>query len=105
MKIRGRPTVCTPEIIEKAQNYADGAWETDAGDKVPSVVGLCRYIDRRRASVYTWGDIEDHPFADILDVINEEQERITFNRSLTGEYNSAISKLLLGKHGYHDRAL
>jgi hypothetical protein len=100
----GRPTTCTPEVIEKAYAYVSGEWETEAGDAVPSIVGLCSYIDRSTSSVYRWRDEENNPFRDILAKIMQEQEKVTFNRSLTGEYNATIAKLLLGKHGYHDRA-
>ena len=54
--------------------------------------------------VYRWAEDEGKEFKDILGQINNDQELVTFNKSLTGEYNATIAKLLLGKHGYHDKA-
>ena len=100
---RWRPSTCTPEVVEKAWDYIDNFEEY--GHAVPSTAGLCKIIDRARSTVYGWAN-EDPPrenFDQILDAINENQELVTFNRSLRGEYNSNIAKLLLGKHGYSDK--
>ncbi len=98
----GRPTTYTEELIQEAWAYADGGWK-DAGHAVPSVVGLCSVISRSTSSVYNWAADPEKQFLDILGKIKQEQELVTFNMSLTGEYNASIAKLLLGKHGYHDR--
>mgnify|MGYP003680305887 CR=1 FL=1 len=80
-----RPTNMTDEVIEKAKAYVDGYQKY--GHAVPSVVGLCKAIDRARSTVYDWAS----------------QELVTFNQALLGEYNASIAKLLLGKHGYSDK--
>ena len=98
----GRPTDYNQEIVDKAWAYVDGF--ADHGHAVPSVVGLCKVLNRSRSTVYNWAEDKDKEFMDILAAINENQELVTFNKSLTGEYNSAIAKLLLGKHGYSDKS-
>lgn len=98
----GRPTNCTEEVIALAWGYIDKF--SEYGHAVPSVVGLCSVINRSRASVYLWAKDDTGGFSDILAKINEAQELVTFNKSLTGEYNATIAKLLLGKHGYHDKS-
>lgn len=98
----GRPTDYTPKIIEKAKAYIEGFEEY--GHAVPSVVGLCKVLNRSRTTIYRWAKEEGNEFSDILDAINENQELVTFNKSLTGEYNATIAKLLLGKHGYSDKS-
>lgn len=97
----GRPTHLTDEIVAAARAYVD-EFET-YGHAVPSVVGLCKVIGRARSTVYQWAQNPDSGIADILEAINENQELETFNKALKGEYNATIAKLLLGKHGYHDK--
>ena len=97
----GRPTNLTKYVIQQAWDYVDG-FEAH-GHAVPSVVGLCKVIGRARSTVYAWAEDEDNEFSDILRAVNENQELVTFNRALTGDYNASIAKLLLGKHGYSDK--
>jgi len=97
----GRPSEYSQEIVDKAKHYIENYEEF--GDAVPSVVGMCRAINRGKSTIYDWAKDDDKEFSDILAQINELQELVTFNKSLTGEYNATIAKLLLGKHGYHDK--
>jgi len=96
-----RPTTLTDEVIALAKSYVENF--ADHGHAVPSVVGLCRVIDRARSTVYAWAEDGEGEFSDILESIIENQELVTFNKSLTGDYNATIAKLLLGKHGYSDK--
>jgi len=98
----GRPTTWSKALEKKAWEYADGKWQ-EAGHVFPSVVGLCSYIDRPRRSIYDWARHEDKQFSHILDKINQEQEIVAWNRGMVGDYNANLVKLLLGKHGYHDK--
>lgn len=102
----GRPTTYSQEIYDKALDYVDN-YEV-YGDAFPSVVGLCKALNRSKSTIYDWGN-KNHPsyqpdFSDILKEINECQEQVVLNRAIRGDYNAAISKLVLGKHGYHDKA-
>tara|TARA_R110000868_G_scaffold125265_1_gene330995 strand:- start:5989 stop:6351 length:363 start_codon:yes stop_codon:yes gene_type:complete len=97
-----RPTSYTEEIALEAWAYLDGGWE-EAGHAVPSVVGLCAVLNRGKSTIYDWAQDPEKEFSDILSAIKEKQELVTFNRALRGDYNAAIAKLLLGKHGYHDK--
>lgn len=97
----GRPTTYSAEVAEQAWRYLETF--QDHGHAVPSVVGLCQVIKRPKSTVYDWAADPEKEFSDILSAINELQELVTFNKSLTGEYNATIAKLLLGKHGYHDK--
>lgn len=97
----GRPTNLTDKVIETANDYIEN-YET-YGDVVPSVVGLCKAINRARSTVYAWAEEENNPFSDTLRAINENQERVTINNSLKGDFNPTISKLLLANHGYSDK--
>lgn len=97
----GRPTIFRQEMIEEAEHYMDN-YES-FGDIIPSVVGLCDATNLKRSTLYQWCEDPDHPFADILEKINMRQERKLLNGGLSGELNSNITKLALGKHGYHEK--
>jgi hypothetical protein len=97
----GRPSDYTDDIAAEAWAYIENYEEY--GHAVPSVVGLCKVINRAKSTIYDWAKDEDKQFSDILAAINENQELVTFNKSLKNEYNATIAKLLLGKHGYHDK--
>ena len=96
----GRPKTLTSEVKKKARDYINDF--ESYGHAVPSLVGLCRVINRSRQTLYNWSN-DDSEFLDILEAINESQELVTLNKALTGEYNATIAKLLLGKHGYTDK--
>lgn len=102
----GRPTSCTPEVIGMALNYVSDDETVNYKSHnhvIPSVVGLCRVINRGRSTVYQWADIEDNEFVDILASCNEFQEFTVVNGTLKNEMNATIGKLILGKHGYHEK--
>lgn len=97
-----RSTTCNQDIATAAWAYIEEYADHDHA--VPSVVGLCAVIKRSRSTIYDWAKDDVFGFSDILAGINEKQELVTFNKSLKNEYNATIAKLLLGKHGYHDRS-
>ena len=99
----GRPTHYSDEIERKARQYLE--IYSELGHAVPSVAGLSIYLGRRRTVLYQWAAQKDkESFKDILDEINALQEQVALSAGLKGDYNSTIVKLLLGKHGYSDKA-
>jgi len=98
----GRPTHYSDEIENKAREYLN-VW-AELGHAVPSVAGLAIYLKRRRSVLYQWAAHADNEeFKGILEDITTLQEEIALSNGLTGDYNSAIVKLLLGKHGYSEK--
>ena len=100
MSTMGRPTKYTDELVKIAKAYI-----TDYaiyGDVIPSIAGLSSILKVTRTTLYAW-EKEDKDFSYILRDIKEEQEKVLLNKGLIGDFNSAITKLVLGKHGYHDR--
>ena len=98
----GRPTKYNQEIVTKAQHYLDNYEEYD--DIIPSQVGLAIVLGLSRETLRTWSKDEDkEEFSGILEAINLKQECVLLDNGLTGKFNAAITKLVLGKHGYHDR--
>ena len=97
-----RPTKFNQEILEKAQHYLDNYEEYD--EVIPSAVGLALVLDITRSTLYAWAKDEDKKvFSHILDNINKKQEQVLLKNGLNNQFNSNITKLVLGKHGYHDR--
>ena len=97
-----RPTKYNAALVEKAQHYLDNYEEYD--EVIPSAVGLALVLDITRSTLYEWAKDEDKKvFSDILDNINKKQEQVLLKNGLNNKFNSNITKLVLGKHGYQDR--
>lgn len=97
-----RPTYYSDETVRQAKDYL--ARYSDYGDAVPSVAGLSIVLQRSRSTLYEWAkDPDKSEFSDILDQINATQEKTALSKGLTGDFNATIVKLLLGKHGYHEK--
>ena len=107
-----RPTTYDDEMLSDALSYIDQFnMQPDQRDEIvhdeviPSIVGLARYIKRAKSTIYKWvGEEGKEEFSDIVSTINELQELKLLSGGLAGGYNPMISKLILSKHGYHDKA-
>lgn len=97
----GRPTKLTDDIVKQAENYIAGDWET-LDHVLPSAVGLAKVVGVSKKTLYNWADSNDE-FLHILAELNTEQEFTLLNKGLTGEFNTAITKLVLTKHDYSDK--
>jgi hypothetical protein len=97
----GRPTTYSEDMLQRTKEYLDGGY-LEKSRVIPSVVGLARYLDVSRSTLYLWGDDHDE-FSDILDSIKDEQHEILVTSGLTGDFNPTMAKLMLTKHGYSDK--
>ena len=98
----GRPSKYTPELLDAAQAYLENY--EDAGDPVPSVVGLAIAIGINKATCYDWAKHDDkQAFSDILTRVEEMQEQKLIAGGLSQGFNPAITKMMLTKHGYSDK--
>jgi len=98
----GRPTGYSDEVLAIANDYLEHY--EDHEDVIPSIAGLALVLGIARSTVYDWAKQEDKSeFSDILANILSKQEKILINKGLTGVFNSQITKLALGKHGYSDK--
>lgn len=99
----GRPSGYSQEKLDLARAYLNGGW-IEEGDTVPQVAGLAIAMGISRETVYAWAADEDkQEFSDILTRVRALQERGLVNRGLSGEFNPAITKMMLTKHGYSDK--
>lgn len=98
----GRPTLCTEEVIKKTRHYIDDP--NNFGDLIPTIEGLSDILDVSRKTLYLWEEKEENQeFIHILDKLRARQARGLINGGLSGELNSTITKMMLTKHGYHEK--
>ena len=96
----GRPSKYNNELQDNADQYIYKF--NEQGDVVPSQAGLCCWLGISRSTLFEWG--KEYPqFSSTLDAISVLQENLALNRSLDGQFNSTIAKLLLANHGYSDK--
>ena len=101
MKV-GRPTKYTPELLDRCHTYL-ATWK-DQGDMIPSHEGLQLFVGISNACLYDWAKHEDKKeFSEILEQILIMQRQELINKGLSGDFNSNITKLVLGKHGFHEK--
>jgi hypothetical protein len=99
----GRPTKYSPEMLAKAQEYLDGGYLA-GGKVIPSHVGLALCLGVDTQTLDNWAENPERiEFFGILKAIQATQQELLLNSGLTGEFNSAITKLVLGKHGYSEK--
>jgi hypothetical protein len=99
----GRPSEYTPEKLALARMYLEGGWQ-EQGDAVPQIAGLALAMGIERQTVYAWAKHEDKPeFLYIFTRVQALQERGLINNGLRGDFNPAIAKMMLTKHGYSDK--
>ena len=98
----GRPTKYNDDLIERAPEYLEN-WEAE-GDLIPSQAGLAVFLKISISCVEKWSRQADkQEFLRVLDEIEVKQRSLLINRGLSGDFNSAIAKLVLGKHGFSDK--
>jgi len=97
---------CEDEFVNimESENEKTGRvkYERQLRVNLPKGEGLALKLEVSRDTLYDWA--KKYPkFSNILEKINSLQAERVINRALSGEYNANIAKLLLGKHGYHDK--
>ncbi len=98
----GRPTKYNKNMLERSIAYLTDFYHYDA--VFPSLIGLSLYLEIHKDTVREWGKDDSKPeFSAILAKINGIQHQMLIGNGISGEYNSNIAKLVLGKHGYHEK--
>lgn len=105
----GRPTILTPDLMQKAFRYVfvDGqpqvGWKT-MGMAIPTIENFALYLGISRETVYAW-ERENPEFSDIVEAVRQDQASMLVSKGLDGSFNSTIAKLLLSsKHGYVEQS-
>lgn len=115
----GRPTKYSEDILSKTQQYIDSCEDVEdqvvSGEsekftaykvrlrvKLPTIEGLAYFLRVHKDTIFEWEKVHDE-FSDLLNILRGKQFQELVNKSLAGDYNPAITKLLLSKHGYADK--
>lgn len=104
-KRMGRPTKWKgEETLDAISHYID-TFHTKHNEQFPSIAGLCsNVLDCGKETLMVW--IRDNKSEELnyqIQRLLAKQEVLLLNSGITGEFNSAITKLLLTKHGYTDK--
>jgi len=98
----GRPSKYNEDTLRLSREYL--VKYKNLGEKIPSVAGLAVYLGVRRETIWSWGIQDNKPeFSNLLDDLQAEQEKMLLTNGLSGDFNSTITKLVLTKHGYHEK--
>lgn len=97
----GRPSKYDDDMQMIAEDYCDNY--TDYGDVVPTVVGLALAMDVATNTVYNWANENNPNFLRIFTRVEQLQHKGLVNGGLIGDFNPAIAKMMLTKHGYSDK--
>lgn len=93
----GRPTKYNADIQRIADEYLDNYTRV-----IPSVDDLSFHLNVAMSTIHKWA--KQHPeFSGALDRIKAEQKLKVLDGGLMGDFNAAISKLVLHNHGYSDK--
>jgi len=99
----GRPYGLTPEVVLSSRYYLENWQNLDKDDIIPSIEGLAYYLDVSRKTLYNWANDEKNvEFLHIFEKIKVKQAKVLISNGLRGDFNSAITKLMLTKHDYRD---
>lgn len=93
----GRATEYNKAMQKKAETYLEENTRV-----IPSVAGLAVFLKVARSTIYKWAN-ENPSFSDTLDEILANQELDALDGGLNGDFNPAISKLILANHGYKEK--
>lgn len=101
-----RPTEYdTVTIAEGVSHYISAAKEQNY---LPTVEGLAVHLCVARQTLYDWSNPQSdrfhEEFSDIFEQLKAAQASQLIQNGLINNYNSTITKLMLTKHGYKDKA-
>lgn len=97
----GRPSKYNEEAQELAEDYLLNY--SQDGDLVPTLVGLALHLDVATNTIYNWANENNPEFLRVFTRLEQMQHRALVNGGLSGDYNPAITKMMMTKHGYSDK--
>jgi len=97
-----RRNILNDELEELIAEYLNVYQDHD--QVVPTVVGLCCYVDVAKSTIYKWeSEGKSQVLSDTLSRINEMQHMQLVNGGLSNKLNANITKLMLSNHGYSEK--
>ena len=100
----GRPTDFNSETTQKTWEYIESGWKKQ-NERCPTAVGLATWLDVDKVTLYDWASqSEKKEFSHAFKRVKDVQERMLASGGLGGQFNPAITKLMLAtNHGYFDK--
>ena len=104
----GRPTKYNDEILIQSFLYCRDFHKRNADlnkfrEAAPSIVGLARFINISRETIYQWAKDEDKPeFSDIVRTLEEDRELILLNKALYKELSDKAAGIALSIIGIRE---
>lgn len=104
LNVFGRPSEYDPiRHIAETRAYLETPRSMTGKVKIPTIEGLASFLKIGRATIYTWR--QTYPdFRDIIEELMTQQAAALIENGLDGTYNSTITKLMMGKHGYKEQS-
>jgi hypothetical protein len=97
-----RPTKYNHDVLAQTKDYLNNYEKYD--HLFPSVIGLAAVLGIAKSTLSAWKKHDDkEEFSYTLQLIKDRQHLTLLNKGLTGEYNAAITKLMLYNFGYSDK--
>lgn len=98
----GRPTKYNKDTLLITLGYLDSY--RAMGDIIPSIAGLAGVLEVSRETIYEWAaDEKKSEFSYIVARLQAAQETVLHRGGLSKSFDSGITRLLLGKHGYAEK--
>ena len=99
----GRPSKYNRKLVRRAYEYITDY--SKLGHAIPTKAGLCLYLGIGKDTVNRWSKESDKTeFKVALEQLEALQEASLVSNGLTGDFNSAITKLCLASnHGYSEQ--
>lgn len=113
LNVFGRPREYDPAYhLTQTRLYLDGGikelelYSTNESKwikvRLPQIAGLASFMKVGRNTIYEWMKVYPD-FRDTIEQLLTEQEEMLIEYGLNNRFNSTITKLLLGTHGYKDK--
>jgi len=92
------------ERYSKIHEYITSGWALDGvGHVVPNIAGLAAYLGVGKPTIKAWCE-DDEDIAGLIEGMQAKQESMLIAGGLLKAFDSKITTLMLGKHGYSSQA-
>lgn len=90
------------DTLAMAKAYIDGGYkQTDDPEVVPTIEGLCYWLDITKSTLKKWcADEEKEEFGNLVERLMDLQAKKLVSGGLTGDYVPTMAKVMLSQHGY-----
>jgi hypothetical protein len=99
---QGRVSTVVDKFPQMVKYVREEGWK-ELGHAVPTVEGMACFVGCSRQNVYLWGN--DYPeVKELMDELITIQGFALVNGGLNKTFDSAVTRMLLGKHGYAEKS-